>query len=205
MSTESTPTPEPKTSPRAAEALATNTGTGRHKLTSKVRPALPDDKAPWSLLWVARLGHVVIPLNDRPGQREMIEHAGGVWDPKAEAWIFDNVKKRDAAQREIDVAKSKISDAVRSTTKMLAPGLNLCGADYWKAIRDLPQAKRHPIEIVDLKTIKPATLVDYIKKTGVPAVLTWLLEQELPDSVIKAARTQLDGINAGKVSPKVSR
>jgi hypothetical protein len=199
MSTEPTPT-EAETSPRSA-----NNNGGRHKLTSKVRPALPDDKAPWSLLWVARLGHVVIPLNDRPGQREMIEHAGGVWDPKAEAWIFDNVKKRDAAQHQIDVAKSKVSDAVRSTTKMLAPGLNLCGADYWKAIRDLPQAKRHPIEVVDLKTIKSATLVDYIKKTGVPAVLTWLLEQELPDSVIKAARTQLDGINAGKVAPKVSR
>jgi hypothetical protein len=171
-----------------------------HKLQSKVRPALPSNKAPWTLVYVARDGHVVIPIPDRPGQRDSIEHAGGVWDPDAKCWRFANAKARDAIQQGIDADARKAADTVRPSSHKLAPGLNLIGEDFWEAIKDLNQVARHKDKLaeVDIDKVKPATLIDYVKKTGVRAVLQWLLEQELDSAVIKAVTKQLDSLRDGQ-------
>lgn len=182
-------------------------GRGPHKLRCKVRPPLPDDAAPFVLVWVNRQGHIVIPLQDRPGQRTAIEREGGVWDPADEVYRFDNAKKRDAVQRELDDAERKINDAVRSSSVTLAPGLNLAGARRWAELAKLEQVKRVErfLEVIDEPVaVKAATLIDYIKRTGTRSVLQHLLELELPAAVIKAATKQLDELNAGRV-PKVSR
>lgn len=190
-------TPTPPTHPPSNGSAAAKYP---HKLRGRVRPKLPAATVgPTLYVFNARAGVIVVPLADRPEQRTAIEREGGVWDPDDECWRFANAKQRDALQREFDDGRKLASNAIRSTSVKLLPGLNPIGRPLWAEIGKLRQVERmakYLETFEDLRKVPPRQLADMITRTGDASVLRSILALEVPELVTRAATKALQALGA---------